>query len=46
MRQQDMEDLNSGDDSYHDLISTDMLQEICDGSQTHPSVHKWEAHYR
>ena len=29
---QDMEDINYGDESDHDLISTDMLEEICDGS--------------
>ena len=46
MSEQDMENLNSGDESDHDLISTEMLQDICDGSQTHPNVNKREAHYK
>ena len=28
--------INSGDESDHDLISTEMLEDICDRSQTHP----------
>ena len=46
MSEQDMENLNSGDESDHDLISTEMLQDICDGSQTHPNVNKREARYK
>ena len=34
MSEQDMEDINDGDESDHDLISTDILEEICNGSQT------------
>ena len=30
-----MDDVNELD---HDLISTDMLEDICDGSQSHPNV--------
>ena len=41
-----MENLNSGDESDHDLISTEMLQYICDGSQTHPNINKSEACYK
>ena len=40
MSEQDMEDINYGDESDHDLISTDMLEDICDGSQTHPNVNR------
>ena len=40
MSEQEMENLdekeNSDDD--HDLISTEMLEEICDVSQSHPNV--------
>ena len=36
--EQNMEDINSGDESDHDIISTDMLEDIRDGSQTHPNV--------
>ena len=38
MSEQDMENINSGDESDHDLISTEMLEVIRDGSQTHPNV--------
>ena len=41
-----MEDINSGDESDHDLISTDMLEYICDVSQTHPNVNRREASYK
>ena len=35
-----MDAINSGDELDHDLISTEMLEDICDGSQTHPNVNK------
>ena len=38
-----MDAINSGDESDHDLISTEMLEDIRDGSQTHPNVDKREA---
>ena len=46
MSEQDMENLDYSVESDHDLISTDMLQDICDGSQTHPNVNKREARYK
>ena len=46
MSEQGMENINSGDESDHDLISTEMLEDICDGSQTHPKVNKREARYK
>ena len=46
MSEQDMEDINDGDESDHDLISTDMLEEICNGSQTHTNVNRREARYK
>ena len=42
MSEQDMENLDSSDDSDHDLISTEMLQDIREGSQIHPKVNKME----
>ena len=42
MSKQDMENINSGDELDHDLISTEMLEDICDGSQTHLIVNKRE----
>ena len=46
MRKQDTEDINSGDESDHDIISTEMLEDICDGSQTHPNINRREARYK
>ena len=46
MIEQDMDAINSGDESDDDLISTEMLEDICDGSQTHTNVNKREAHYK
>ena len=45
MNKQDMENIYSNDKSNHDLISTERLEDIRDGSQTHPTVNKWEARY-
>ena len=46
MSEQDMENINSGDESDHDLIYTEMLEDICDGSHNHPTVNKREARYK
>ena len=46
MSKQDMECINYGDESDHDLISMEMLEEICDRSQTHPNVNRREARYK
>ena len=46
MSKQDMDAVSSGDESYHDLISTYMLEDICDRSQTHPNVNRREARYK
>ena len=46
MSKQDMDAINSGDDSDHHLISTEMLKDIRDGSQTHPTVNRREARYK
>ena len=43
--EQYMENLDSNDQSDHDLISTEMLEDIRDDSQTHPNVNKREACY-
>ena len=45
MSKQDMKNLNSSDESDHDLISTEILEDIRDGSKTHPNVNKREARY-
>ena len=46
MSEQDMDAINYGDESDHDLISTEMLEDICDGSQNHPNVNRREARYK
>ena len=46
MSKQDMENLDSNENSDHDLIYTEMLEDIRDGSQTHPNVNKREASYK
>ena len=40
MSEQDMDAINSGYESDHDLISLEMLEDIRDGSQTHTNVNK------
>ena len=46
MSKQDMENIDSNENSDHDLISTEMLQDICDGSQTHTNINRREARYK
>ena len=46
MIEQDMDAMNCGDESDHDLVSTEMLEDICGGSQTHPKVNRREARYK
>ena len=38
--------MDSGNDSYHDPISMEMLEDISDGSQSHPNVNRREARYK
>ena len=35
-----MDAIDSGDESDHDLISTEMVEEICGRSQSHPKVNQ------
>ena len=46
MSKQAMENLDSSDESDHDLISTEILEDIRDESQTHPKVNIREARYK
>ena len=43
MSEKDMDNLDGKEKFDDDLISTEMLHEICDGNQTHPSIDKREA---
>ena len=38
--------MGSGDESDHDLIYTEILEDICDRSQTHTNVNRREALYK
>ena len=38
--------MNSGDGSDHNLISTEMLEDICDKSQSHTNVNRRKARYK
>ena len=40
MIKQDMENINYGDESDHYFISTEILEDIRDRSQTHPNVNR------
>ena len=46
MSKQDMENINFGEESDHDLISTEMLEDIRFRSQTNPNVNIRETHYK
>ena len=46
MSEQDTENINSGDESDHDFISTEMLEDNRDWSQKHPNIDKGEARYK
>ena len=41
LRKEEMDAMNSENESDHDLISTEMLQNIFDVSQSHPNVNQW-----
>ena len=38
--------MDYGDESDHDLISTEILEKNRDGSQSHPKVNRRETHYK
>ena len=46
MSKQDIDAMNSDDESDHGSIPTEMLEDIRDGSQTHLNVDRREAHYK
>ena len=46
MSEQDMDDMNSSNESDYDLISMEMLEDICEVSQTHPNVNRRESRYK
>ena len=44
--EEELDVMSSGDESDDEPISTDMLEDICDGSQSHPRVNRREACYK
>ena len=44
--EEEMDGMDFGDKSDHDHISTEMLEDIRDGSQSHPNVNRGEACYK
>ena len=38
--------MSSGDESDAESMSTDMLEDICDGSQSHPLINRREERYK
>ena len=41
-----MDAMDYGDESDHDPISTEILEDIRDKSQSHHSINRWEAYYK
>ena len=41
-----MDEIYSGDASKDEPMSTEMLKDICDGSQFNPNVNRREEHYK
>ena len=41
-----MDAMSSGHEYDSEPISTDMLEDICDGSQSRPSINRREARYK
>ena len=41
-----MDAMDSGNESDYDLIPTEMLENICDRSQSNPNMNQREAHYK
>ena len=41
-----MDEMSSGDEYDAETMSTDMLEDICDISQSHPSINRREARYK
>ena len=46
LSEEDMDAMDSGDETDHDLISTEILEDIHDGSQSHLNVNQREDRYK
>ena len=46
LSEEEMDAMDSGDKSDHEPMYTEMLEDICDGSQSHSNVNRGEACYK
>ena len=46
LSEDEMDAMDSGYESDNELISTEMLENICDGSKYHPNVNRREDRYK
>ena len=46
LSKEEIDTIDLGDESDQDITSTEMLENICDGSQSHLSVNLRESHYK
>ena len=46
LSEEEMDVMDSGYESDHDPVSTEMLEDIRDGSQSHPNVNSRESSYK
>ena len=44
--EEEMNAMDSGDKSKYEPMSTEMLEEFCDGSKYHPRINRREALYK
>ena len=46
LSEEEIDAMDSGDESYHDIISTEMLEDISDASQSQSNINQIEARYK
>ena len=46
LSEEEIDSMDSGDVSDHDIISAEMLENICEESQSHPNVNQREACFK
>ena len=46
LSEEEIDAMDPGDESDHGLISTEMLDDIRDGSQSHPKINQRESCYK
>ena len=44
--EEEIDTISSGNEFDAERMPTDMLKDICDGSQSHPGINRREAHYK